>query len=143
MAKRMQLQIGGFDEWLKHLDELGGDVKTVVEEQLQMASETVGEDTADAMDKSNLPAKGKYSTGETFKTIILQPKVTWTGDIAEVGVGFDLSERQVGLLLITGTPSMRPNYKLEDIYARKKYMKWINDGIAEAVEDEIIRKMGG
>ena len=142
MANRMKLEIGGFDELLNQLEELGGDVKKTVEEQLTFAAETVADDTVDAMDDSNLPAQGKFSKGETIKTIVRHPSVEWVGDTAVCGVGFDMNQGGAGLLLITGTPDMKPNYKLQEIYARKKYMKKLNSKIQEGIMDVIAEKMG-
>lgn len=144
MARRLKLEISGgsFDRLLEQFEELGGNVTKLVTEQLTFAAETVADDTVDAMNPSYFPRQGKYSHGGTLKTLVRHPQVIWTGDIAEVGVGFDTSKGGASTFLIFGTPSMRPNYKLEDIYARKKYLKKIIDDISEGITDEITDIMG-
>ena len=89
-----------------------------------------------------LPATGKYSTGDTKKSIA-EPKVVWSGTVAEVGLGFDKTKPGAGGFLITGTPRMEPDRKLEKIYARKKYLKQINEDLSEVLENAIDEVMGG
>lgn len=140
---RIKLEIGGFDDLITKLDELQADVKPVLTNALEQAGETVGEDTAEAMANSNLPAKGKYSTGNTKETVLNNPKVKWSGSLAEMGVGFDKLKNGVGTLLITGTPRMAPNRALEKIFVNKRYMKELNSDISEILSDAIVRKMEG
>lgn len=140
---RIQLEIGGFEELITKLDELQADVKPILTEALEDAGEDVGVRTYEAMDKSNLPAKGKYSRDNTIKTVIRNPKVTWNGSVAEMGVGFDRLKNGVGTLLITGTPRMRPNYALEKIFVTKKYMKELNSQISDTLTEAIVEKMEG
>lgn len=140
---RIQLQLGGFDELITKFDELGGDVKDILTMAFEDAGEDVGVRTKEAMDDADLPAKGKYSSGDTKKSVIINPKATWNGSRVEIGVGFDKLKNGVGTLLITGTPRMRPNYELEKLFVRKGYMKELNDQISETLTDAIIEKMEG
>ena len=144
MAKKntLNLELSGFNELVTKLEGLNGDVKKVVTDALQQAADTIEEDTRDAVKKSNLPAKGKYSTGDTERAIA-SPSVTWSGNIAEVGVGFDYSKNGAGGFLITGTPRMQPDRELQKMYKQKKYMKAIQRDMEDVVQDEISRKMGG
>jgi uncharacterized protein (UPF0335 family) len=140
---RIKLKISGFDRLIEELDELQSDVKTVLTEALEGAGEDVGVRTYEAMEKSNLPAKGKYSHGDTIKTVVMEPEVEWYGSIAEIGVGFDKVKNGVGNLLITGTPRMKPNHELEKIFVTKKYMKELNSQISGALTEAIKEKMEG
>lgn len=146
MAKRrntLKLTTSGFDELITKLDELGGDIMGVVEDALIQAGETIGDDTVEAVDEAYLPAEGKYSKGDTKKSIIRKPKVEWKGTTASVGVGFDYSKPGAGGFLITGTPRMKPDYELQKIYKKKQYMKQIKSGMIEIVQNAIAEKMGG
>lgn len=140
MAKRLKLgfEIAGFEELIHKLDKLNSNAKDIVADVLENAAEDVATYTKEAMAKQYLPAKGKYSDGDTEKSIVAEPKTIWVGSIAEVGVGFDYGKPGAGGFLITGTPRMRPNYKLEDIYARKKFrnkiIKQIGDDLTEAIQ---------
>lgn len=144
MGKRntLNLELSGFNELVTKLEGLNGNVQKVVTSALQQAAETIEEDTKDAVKKSNLPAKGKYSTGATEKAIA-SPTVTWSGTVAEVGVGFDYSKDGAGGFLITGTPRMQPDRELQKMYKQKKYMKAIQSDMESVVQDEIERNMEG
>lgn len=145
MAKRntLKLQLSGFEELITKLDELGGNIETVVEDALQQAGETIGDDTIEAIGKGNLPAQGIYSGGETEKSVIKNPQVEWEGRMAVIGVGFDYSKPGAGGVLITGTPRMKPDQALKKIYRSKKYMNQIQNDMKDIVNDEIERCMGG
>lgn len=144
MGKRntLNLELKGFEELVTKLEGLNGNVKKVVTDALEQAAETIEEDTKDAVKKSNLPAKGIYSTGETEKAIV-SPSVVWSGTTAEVGVGFDYGRSGAGGFLITGTPRMQPDRELQKMYKQKKYMKAIQQDMQDVVEDEIERIMEG
>lgn len=139
----LKLQLGGFQELITKLDLLQGDVKKAVTDALEQTGETIGEDTVDAVDNANLPAKGEYSKGQTKASIITNPTVHWSGNQAEIGVGFDYSKKGAGGFLITGTPRMKPDYALQKIYKRKKYMNQIQNDMADVVNDYIQEKMEG
>lgn len=144
MAKRntLRLDLSGFEEMIVKLDALQGDVQKAVTDALQQASETVHDDTVDAMQKPYLPRHGEYSTGRTAETIA-QPVVEWSGTLAVAPVGFDYGKKGAGGFLISGTPRMQPNRKLEQIYTRKKYMRALQEDMQAVIEDYIVEKMEG
>lgn len=139
----LKLQMGGFEELISKLDHLQGDVRKAVTDAMEQAGETIGEDTVDAVDNANLPAKGEYSKGQTKASIITNLTVHWSGNQAEIGVGFDYSKKGAGGFLITGTPRMKPDYELQKIYKRKKYMNQIQNDMADVINDYIQEKMEG
>lgn len=144
MAKNvLKLQTKGFEELITKLEGLNGNVKKAVTDALEQVGETIGEDTEDAIEKSNLPADGKYSKGNTKNSIVKNPTVNWTGTSAEIGIGFDFGKPGAGGFLITGTPRMKPDYELQKIYKRRKYMSQIQSDMAEIVNDYIVEKMEG
>lgn len=140
----MGIQIDGFDRILKELDRLEADTKEVAEKALKKTFDIVQKKTEIGMQKQNLPAKGRYDSGETRKAIIQRPEVSWSGDTASVDVGFDLKQDEgfVSIFLMHGTPKMKPNKKLYDTF----YAKKTKDEIIQAQEDvyysEIARLMG-
>ena len=137
------LDFSQFEEFAEELDGLGADLKTIFTDIMEQTAETVDEDTAQAMDSNNLPAKGNYSSGRTLKTIIKNPKVKWSGTRGDVGYGFNKSIPNAGSYLITGTPRMQPNYALEDIFVRKKYKNRMVKDIMEYLMAEIEDRVGG
>lgn len=141
--KRIKLELEGFDDLIKKLDEADADVKGVVTEVLENAGEDVGVRTKEAMAKEYLPARGKYSTGETIKAVVEKPKCEWNGSIVEIGLGFDKIKSEVGDLLITGTPRMEPDRELEKIFVDKVYKKDLNRQIRNDVRSFINEKMNG
>lgn len=140
----MGIQIDGFDRILKELDRLEADTKKVAEKALEKTFDIVQKKTEIGMQKQNLPAKGRYDSGETRKAIIQKPEVSWSGDTASVDVGFDLKQDAgfVSIFLMHGTPKMKPDKKLYDAF----YAKKTKDEIIQAQEDvyysEIARLMG-
>lgn len=140
----MGIQIDGFDRILKELDRLEADTKKVAEKALKKTFDIVQKKTEIGMQKQNLPAKGRYDSGETRKAIIQRSEVSWSGDTASVDVGFDLKQDAgfVSIFLIHGTPKMKPDKKLYDAF----YAKKTRDEIIQAQEDvyysEIARLMG-
>lgn len=146
MAKRksmISIDFSNFADYAEKLDKLGGNLQKVFTDAMEQAAETVQEDTKEAMAKSNLPASGKYSQGDTEASIIRDAKVVWHGSIGEIGLGFDKTKPGAGGFLITGTPKMKPNYRLEDIYGRKKYETKLKKDIEKLLQNEIDKVMGG
>lgn len=143
MGNTLSLEFSGFEELLTELDKLEGDMKTVVEDALTQMAETVADDTLEAVEESKLPAGGKYSVGDTKKSVVTNPTVSWIGSVAEIAVGFDYSKKGSGGLLITGTPRMKPVAALQTIYKRKKYRQWLEEGMQEIVMDAIKEALGG
>ena len=139
----LKLQLEGFEKLIANLEGLKGDVKGAVTDALEQAAETIEWDTKDAVKDANLPAKGVYSRGDTEKSIVENAKVNWSGTVAEINVGFDFGKPGAGGYLITGTPRMKPDYELQRIYKRKKYMSQIQKDMAEVVNDYIVDKMEG
>ena len=137
MARRRVFygEIGGIDRYIEQLQDLNADLKTIVGDALEQAADDPTADTIEAMKPQYMPAGGKYSDGDTEKTIIKNPKTEWKANIGEIGIGFDKEKIGVGDLLISGTPRMSPNTKLESIYARKKTVKEFHATVAEALEN--------
>ena len=132
-----------FDDYIKKLESLEVEVKQIIEDALIQAGETIGDDTVDAVQKKNLPAKGRYSQGDTEKAVIRNPKVDWRATAAEMGVGFDYSKPGAGGYLITGSPRRPPDAELKRMYKGKRYMQKINEDIAVVLEDVVEEHMGG
>ena len=132
-----------FEEFAEELDGLGADLQKIFDDIMEQSAKTIQDDTFDAMDAKNLPAKGKYSHGKTKQAIERAPKVKWSGTRGDVGFGFDKTKVNAGSFLITGTPRMTPNYALEDIFVRKKYKKELVKDIMEYFMAEIEDRMGG
>lgn len=126
-----------FSDYAEELDKLGADLKEIFTDVMEQEGETVAEDTKDAVQKGNLPAGGKYSQGDTERAIIAQPKVEWSGELGEMGLGFDKTLPGAGGFLITGTPKMQPVQELVNIYGRKSYERKMTEDIMDYLGAEI------
>lgn len=140
---KIMLEIFGFDEMIKQLENVGADAKGFVEDSLSSVAEDVGVQTLEAIGKANLPAGGKYSKGDTAKSVIQNPNVEWVGLCASVGVGFDKTVPGAGGFLISGTPRMKPVQGLVSIYKRKTFSKELTDGLADSFQDYLQDALGG
>ena len=137
----LKLDLSGFEDMIRKLESLGGNVEEVVSEALQAASEKISRDTEAALDSSNLPASGRYSDGQTKQSIVQDSRVRWEGLIAWVPVGFDFSKQGAGGFLISGTPRYRPDEQLSKIYKQKRYMNQIQKEMSDVVLGAIIERM--
>lgn len=141
MGNTLRLDTFGFSRMIEKLDSLGGDVESAVSDALQTAAAKIADDTEKALADQYLPAQGKYSNGDTEKSIIRNPSVEWDGSIAWVPVGFDFSKPGAGGYLITGTPKMPPDRELNKIYKQKRYMTQLQKIVGDKIADYVIEKM--
>ena len=131
-----------FVDLAEELQDLGADLQSIIGTALEDAGKDIQAKTEQAMASSNLPAKGKYSTGATESAINLDPKVRWSGSVGNIGFGFDFDKPNAGKWLITGTPRMDPDAALAAIYASNKYKSAVVKQIKDALQAEIA-KLGG
>ena len=139
----LKLDISGFNEMAKRYEALGGDVKAITQKALERAGAKIEKDTIEAVQKKNLPQKGKFSQGYTEQSIVRNSRVTWSGTQAEINVGFDYSKPGAGGFLITGTPKMQPDRELHKMYKQKAYMRSVQNEMIEEVQTAIAEKMEG
>lgn len=147
----LKLDLSGFNELVIKLESLQGDVNQMVKDALEKAGEKIERDTLAAIQRQNLPAKGKFSQGDTEKSVVQNPSVTWSGTTAEINVGFDYSKHGAGGYLIKGyfqdyhgTPRvMKPDMVLKKMYTGKKYMRDIQNELLKTASEAIAQKMEG
>lgn len=138
MAKKMlSVDFSNFSNYAEKLENLGADLQDIFGKVMQEAAEEVQNETRAALADGNLPAHGKYSQGDTMNSVVDDTSVTWHGYVGEVSLGFDKTKKGSGGFLITGTPKMKPDYKLQEIYQTKKYESKIKKEIEETLQDEI------
>lgn len=138
---KAKVKLEGFKEMITALDSLGGDLVGIAADALSQAGETIGWDTLEAAQNPNMPAEGKYATGRTEQAVLTTPRVEVSGNLVEVGAGFDYTKDGAGGILITGTPRMKPNYELQKIFKGRRYMNNISKDIEAVVQDEIERRL--
>lgn len=144
----MWLDTSGFADLLEDLDRMGADIKSITEQALVKTAEKIQEDVDKAMQDRYLPKKGKYATGRTKKTILKNQKVTWEGDVARIPVGFDETKPGASFFLINGvwhsdgTSKMKPNWELDRIFRKGKYMSARKKEMAQFFQEELHRRTG-
>ena len=140
--RTLDIEFYAFAEYAEKLEQLGVDMPKVIADAMEHAANTVAKDTRSAMASANLPAEGKYSQGDTEESIITDPKAEMHGTYITINLGFDKTKAGAGGFLITGTPKMRPDYKLEDIYGRRKYISKIMKQIRTDLQ-KVLDELGG
>ena len=127
MAK-ISLDFKGFNEVLKKLHELEADVKPIAEEALTKTHEIVTKKAEDAVKKPYLPAGGKYSTGATEESINRTPKITWSGTVAAVSVGYNIKKGGLpSIFMLYGSPRyMKVQAVYDAFYSDQTQGEYIN-----------------
>jgi hypothetical protein len=141
----------GFDEYMEKLDKLGNTnlMKRGVEAGLTASKQYVNQEIKNAIKKSNLPAKGKYSKGDTEKSLDKDYSTKWEGTLGYTKIGFkfdDVGMRSIYLMYgtkIHGTPRMAPVDGLYDAIYGKKTKTKIRKLQKEALDKVIKRYMEG
>jgi len=141
---RIGLQVKGFEEYMAKLDEVGGTkaMRQGVESALKASKEYVNPLIESAMTK--LPAGGRYSTGDTKKSIDRDTAVDWQGMTGSIKVGFDFKKSGLtSIFLMYGTPKMSPVAGLKAAIYGTKTQKEIAKLQGEALDKVIKRIMEG
>lgn len=116
MAK-MSLVFAGMNDVIKKLNKIEADTKGITEEALRKTHEIVTRKAEEAVAKSNLPAGGKYSTGDTLKSLKRDANITWDGTEASVSVGFNIAKGGLpSIFMMYGTPRYMKNQAMYDAF---------------------------
>lgn len=122
----------GFDttmlaKYADQLDKLGGSgaLKWAVGDALRATKIELNRQITARMQPGNLPAGGKYSTGETLEKLDHHYREEWDGNRAGLPLGFELEGAGItSVFLMYGTPKHAPVAGLNDTIkgnvARKK-----------------------
>lgn len=143
---KMSVDLSGFEDLIKKFDEIGSGaaVKPAVERGLLEGKKEVLQKIDKALAPGNLPAHGKYSEGDAKAAVNRDMKVTWEGDTASVGLGFnwdELKPRAVGGVLMFGTPKQAAVKGLASAIQGKVTEKHITAYIQEELTEEINKIM--
>ena len=131
MSAKMELKFTGMKEYIKRLEKMDKDLKKVTENALKASSAEITPGIHKGISPHNL-------TGATEGSIVNDKKVEWTGETAEIKVGFRISNGGLAsIFLMYGTPTIAPDKALYDsIYGsstkskvRKKQKEVFEKGI--------------
>lgn len=141
--RMMSVEFEGFEEVIKRLEKLDGDIKSTTEKALKETHRLVTKEAEEAAQVSNLPAKGRYSSGDTLKSLKRDADILWTGTKAEVPVGFSISKGGLpSIFMMYGTPRYMKNQKMYNAI----WGQAIHDKVLKAQEEifyDEIKKLGG
>lgn len=143
---RVGLVANGLEEYMNKLEELGGAtaMKKGAEAALKASKQYVNPLIEQRMATGNLPAKGKYSFGDTRDSIDEDMTVEWSGLTGEVKIGFDFSKSGTkSIFLMNGTPRMKPVTGLKAAIYGNKTKKAIAELQGEALANAIKEIMEG
>lgn len=100
--KRFGIEFKGFEEVMENYQKLGGDLKQIAAECLNIVPEMVNPNLEKDMTKHN-------DTHETTNSIEKRASVEWTGDVGAVPVGFNLKNGGMpSIFLMYGTARHTP-----------------------------------
>lgn len=100
--KRFGIEFKGFEEVMENYQKLGGDLKKIASECLDVVPEMVNPNLEKDMTKHN-------DTHKTANSIEQRPAVEWAGDIGAVPVGFNLKNGGMpSIFLMYGTARHAP-----------------------------------
>lgn len=131
---------------MNKLEELGGAaaMKKGAEAALKASKKYVNPLIEQRMATGNLPAKGKYSFGDTKDSIDEDMDIAWSGLTGEIKVGFDFSKSGLtSIFLMYGTPKMKPVTGLKAAIYGTKTKKAIAELQGEALANAIREIMEG
>lgn len=134
MAK-MSITFDGFADLAAEIDRSGGDLEKAVDEALEATQEVIKNNLIPAAAVYDRKGLKGYATGKMYRSMITDTKVQWNGYVAEVGVGFNLSENWHSIFVMYGTPRMSKDPKLYNAIRGAKTQKDI-----EKVQQEIMQK---
>ena len=145
MAKRKN----GFDtsalaKYAERLEAAGGaaTIKRAVEGGMKQTKQETNKQVTAAMQTSNLPAGGKYATGETMQHLNRDMAVNWEGNMARMKLGFNLqNDGLVSIFLMYGTPKHAPVAGLRE--ALKENPRKISRKEMQAACQKILERLGG
>lgn len=142
-ATKMGIEFEGFEEAIKRLEKLEGDVRTVTNKALKETHKIVTKKAEEAAQKQNLPAHGRYSSGDTLNSLKRDADIEWSGTEAKVPVGFSISKGGLpSIFMMYGTPRYMKNQKMYNaIWSNTTHQEVLK--AQEEIFYEEIRKLGG
>lgn len=144
MARRKNgFDITALEKYAEQLEAAGGTaaVKRAVEGGMKSTKQQTNTRVTSAMAAGNLPAGGKYATGETMEHLNREMAVNWEGNMARLKLGFNLEGGGlVSIFLMYGTPHHAPAAGLRE--ALKEEPRKISRKEMTAACKKILERLG-
>lgn len=133
---RCRIEIDGFDEMMARLSEVKGAAKSTSEKALKATHSYVTKEAEKTI-------KSHKQSGDTEESLRKKPEINWSGSVAEVKVGFDISNGGLpSIFLMYGTPRMKKDQKLYNAFYGKNTKEKVKE-LQEDIFHSAIRKVGG
>ena len=144
MARRKNgFDITALGKYADQLQEAGGmaAVKRAVQGGMLATKKQVNAEVTTAMQSGNLPAGGKYSTGDTMGHLNEEMTVDWEGNMARLKLGFNMEGGGItSIFLMYGTPRHAPASGLRE--ALKEHPKKISRKKMQEACVKILERLG-
>ena len=144
MARRKNgFDITALEKYADQLQEAGGmaAVKQAVQGGMLATKKQVNAEVTTAMQSGNLPAGGKYSTGDTMGHLNEEMTVDWEGNMARLKLGFNMEGGGItSIFLMYGTPRHAPASGLRE--ALKEHPKKISRKKMQEACVKILERLG-
>ena len=144
MARRKNgFDITALEKYADKLQEAGGmaAVKRAVQGGMLATKKQVNAEVTTAMQSGNLPAGGKYSTGDTMGHLNEEMTVDWEGNMARLKLGFNMEGGGItSIFLMYGTPRHAPASGLRE--ALKEHPKKISRKKMQEACVKILERLG-
>jgi hypothetical protein len=128
---RITIDFDGFDKALERFEEMEKDIKPAVEKGLKESHRAITPGAKSAISPHHVSGATAGSLRETSI-------VEWSGNVAEIKVGFNIAEGGLpSVFLMYGTPKMRPDMKLWSAFFGSATLKRIRDAQEDAVMEEL------
>lgn len=140
MSKKFKLDFEDMQRLMKNYEQLGGQMKPLVEDCLKATFDyvTPGIESAIAGSKFNFGRTGK-TKGSLRKTAVIE----WSGTKGAVPVGFDIDNGGIAsIFLMHGTPKITPDRNLYNSIFGTKVRKAVAEVQREKFLDAIDKVMG-
>lgn len=122
---KFKLDFDGIDILAKRFEDMGGDIKDLADKALKATHAHVTPKIEQAMKAS------KYNfnhTGDTKDSLRKKANVEWSGNIASIGVGFDIKHGGLpSIFLMHGTPTITPDRNLYNAVFSNKTKKEVQE----------------
>lgn len=145
MAKnKIGLQFKGWKQMLSGIEKVSGEkgLKDATESALKVSKDLINGKVSTIMSKGNMPASGKYWTGDTKHSLDNNFDVSWSGYTAGIDIGFNFEQSGVtSIFLMYGTPRTKPVDGLFDAFYGKKTVSEIRKTQKKAIQDYIERNL--
>ncbi len=136
MSNKIRMEFEGFEDVIKRLSKLEGNIKKPTEQALKSAHKFVTKHAEEAI-------KPHRDTGLTEQSLIREAKIEWEGLVASISTGFSIRKGGLAsIMLMYGTPRMKKDQKLYNAFFGRKTKQQIKEFQEEAYYQEIRRLNG-